>query len=234
VTKYINPLAITLESSVDKKKVEDENEEAKSKAKDLPLSFYFFPGTLLMALFFMAEGLSGDLWAERDRGTLRRVSMTPHSMAAFLGGKFVANAIVILLVSLVLLVIGCLYFNRPLSVLPLGLFWMTISGLALLSVLSLLQMLATSQRAAALFTNSLMFPLLMIGGSFFPFEVMPLWMAAIGRLTPNGWILVQLKSIMLQETEIGSFAVATAALVGVFVVFFGSCVVRLSAVRARG
>ena len=48
-------------------------------------------------------------------------------MAAFLGGKFVANAIVILLVSLVLLVIGCLYFNRPLSVLPLGLFWMTIS-----------------------------------------------------------------------------------------------------------
>ena len=29
------------------------------------------------------------------------------------------------------------------------------------------------------------------GGSFFPFETMPDWMASFGQLTPNGWALVQ-------------------------------------------
>jgi len=31
---------------------------------------------------------------------------------------------------------------------------------------------------------------------------MPEWMAAVGRLTPNGWALEQLKAIVLGETNI--------------------------------
>jgi hypothetical protein len=33
-----------------------------------------------------------------------------------------------------------------------------------------------------------LFPLLMAGGSFFPFEALPDWIAAIGRRTPNGFV----------------------------------------------
>ena len=34
----------------------------------------------------------------------------------------------------------------------------------------------------------LVFPLLMAGGSFFPLAVLPGWIAAIGRASPNGFM----------------------------------------------
>jgi ABC-type multidrug transport system permease subunit len=49
-------------------------------------------------------------------------------------------------------------------------------------------MLASTRRAANLITSMLLFPLLMAGGSFFPFAALPEWIAAIGRNTPNGFV----------------------------------------------
>jgi ABC-type multidrug transport system permease subunit len=34
----------------------------------------------------------------------------------------------------------------------------------------------------------ILFPLLMAGGSFFPLAVLPGWIAAIGRVSPNGFV----------------------------------------------
>ena len=51
-----------------------------------------------------------------------------------------------------------------------------------------------------------LFPLLMIGGSFFPFEAMPEGLAAIGRLTPNGMALTELVDLLDGEVEAGSLA----------------------------
>jgi ABC-2 type transport system permease protein len=57
-----------------------------------------------------------------------------------------------------------------------------------------LQMLAKTQRAANLLTSMLLFPLLMAGGSFFPFAALPGWIAAIGRRTPNGFVVDRLST----------------------------------------
>jgi ABC-type multidrug transport system permease subunit len=61
-------------------------------------------------------------------------------------------------------------------------------------------------------------PLMMIGGSFFPFEAMPSGMAFIGRLTPNGWALEQLKRVLLDTVELQSIALSFVGLlvVGLF------------------
>jgi ABC-type multidrug transport system permease subunit len=49
-------------------------------------------------------------------------------------------------------------------------------------------MLAPNAHSANLVTSLLLFPLLMIGGSFFPLAALPDWIAAIGRKSPNGFI----------------------------------------------
>jgi len=41
-----------------------------------------------------------------------------------------------------------------------------------------------------------MVPLAMLGGSFFPLETMPESFAKFARITPNGWMLVKLHSIL--------------------------------------
>jgi ABC-type multidrug transport system permease subunit len=48
----------------------------------------------------------------------------------------------------------------------------------------------------------------MIGGSFFPFEAMPPWMAAIGAWTPNGLALLRLKALLFGELVPGALAMA--------------------------
>ena len=49
----------------------------------------------------------------------------------------------------------------------------------------------------------IVFPLIMIGGSFFPFEVMPAWMARIGRWTPNGLASRNVKQILFGQPRSG-------------------------------
>ncbi|MEJ2153076.1 MAG: hypothetical protein P8Y29_09040, partial [Gemmatimonadota bacterium] len=48
-------------------------------------------------------------------------------------------------------------------------------------------------------TGAAIFPLAMLGGSFFPFEVMPDWLASVGRYTPNGWALTRLNRVFAGE-----------------------------------
>ena len=45
-------------------------------------------------------------------------------------------------------------------------------------------------------SNVVVFPMVMIGGAFFPFEAMPEWMRAVGAWTPNGLALVRFKEIV--------------------------------------
>ena len=47
----------------------------------------FFPGMLILAILFMASGLSIDLWSERRQGTLERALVAPRSAAWMLAGK---------------------------------------------------------------------------------------------------------------------------------------------------
>jgi ABC-type multidrug transport system permease subunit len=90
----------------------------------------------------------------------------------------------------------------------------------LMAAMMLIQLFASSQRGGEILTLTIIFPLMMLGGSFFPFEAMPGWMAYVGRLTPNGWALEHLKSILLERAEITSFGVTFTGVFAVTVLLF--------------
>jgi ABC-type multidrug transport system permease subunit len=230
VSSHLDPLAIELEMAVDE--VEQPAADQPSSA-EFSVAYYFFPGMLIVALFLTSDGLGGDIWTERENGTLLRLVTTPRSLRVFLAGKCVAGCIFIAVVSIVLLVIGLYYHGRPWGPLPLATAWMVLSGSVLWSILVSVQLFASSQRAGTVLTSAATFPLLMLGGSFFPFEAMPEWMAAIGRWTPNGWMLEHLKAILLGNAKFSSLAPAVLALLVVFVVFFLIASRRLYAIRSR-
>jgi ABC-type multidrug transport system permease subunit len=84
----------------------------------------------------------------------------------------------------------------------------------------LIQLLASQQRTAGVLTTMILFPLLMVGGSFFPFEIMPEWLARIGRATPNGWALTQLGAILRGGARAADLAVPFAVLSAVGIACF--------------
>lgn len=187
----------------------------------------FLPSLLFMGLLFVALGMSEDVWREHHQGTLRRVMTTPRGLAVTLAGKLLAGGIVLLAMSAVGIVTGRFLFGLALASPLLAIVWAALSGTFLLLILMTVQVHASSERAGHLVTHLAIFPLAMLGGSFFPFAFMPDWMAAIGRWTPNGWAVGQFQSIIDGTVEPGGMAAALVALVAIGAACFVLCLARL-------
>jgi ABC-type multidrug transport system permease subunit len=89
-----------------------------------------------------------------------------------------------------------------------------------------LQLVASSPRAGSVVVNLMLFPLLMIGGSFFPFQAMPDVLVAVGRWTPNGIVVRRVESILLGRSAPG-VEVELTVLLTLAVVFASVVVLRL-------
>jgi ABC-type multidrug transport system permease subunit len=126
------------------------------------------------------------------------------------------------------LALGAALFElRPAALVP-ALLWSSFSGAVLLPLFLLVQTLGQTKRSASILASVLVFPLMMLGGSFFPFEAMPSWMASIGSSTPNGLALVQFRELLAGESELSGLLRAT----GVLLLFATTCT-SLTLYRAR-
>jgi ABC-2 type transport system permease protein len=198
-----------------------------------PLALLFMPGIILMAVVFSANGLAGDFWREREQGTLRRLVFTPARMGEFLVGKALAAAVIIGFVGGFTLVLGFLYHGISFAKLPSSLVWIALSGIVLFAWFGALQMLFSNQKTASVFSMMLVFPLLMAGGSFFPLAVLPGWIAAIGRIAPNGFMA---HNLTLEITAPGPWFISLSSwltLIVAAVVGLSICAWRLRAGFAR-
>jgi ABC-type Na+ efflux pump permease subunit len=225
LSQAVFPPQITIEAKVD---------STQQSGPKVGLGALFFPGILFMALLFMASGLASDVWIEKEGGTLRRVVSTPQHVRDFLAGKVLAGTILMTAVSAIAGVIGVVAFDVPWSAVPLAVLWAGFSGAVFLLLIMLLHLYATSARTAGVFTTMMIFPLLMIGGSFFPFEAMPAGLARIGRMTPNGWAVTQLKAMLWGGIDPGALAGAFAALLAVGLVAFLISAARMARGFVRG
>ncbi len=183
-----------------------------SPARSTDFASLFLPTMLFMSLLFVSGGFGGDLWEERRFGTLRRAVALPHPPAAFLGGKLLAGALFVAVVSAAGLGVAVVATGVPVGRLPGALLWCTFSGAVLVCLFSVLQFTASTERGANVVTTMVTFPLMMIGGTFFPFETMPVWMAAVGRLTPNGQGVVHLRALLSGSVDGRELAVAVVAM----------------------
>jgi len=168
----------------------------------------FLPGMLMWAVMFLTAGQSGDLWKEKAQGALGRAVTAPCRLEAYFAGKLLAVAAVLFGVAIGALLCARWLLRMPaVNLLPAAL-WVTLTGSALYLLMALVSLYAASERGANLLTNLVLFPLVLAGGSFFPLEIMPASLAAVGRLTPNGWATGQLKTILAGAMEPERLAVA--------------------------
>ncbi len=205
VGKYLDPPAIRIETRV----IESQQPVGVGYAAAM------LPGMLFMTVMFLGQGFASEIWKERLHGALRRLVITPGRLDGFIGGKMLAVAAVLVAVGGSALGLGVWVLGVGAAHWFLAMVWIVTSGLAMFLLLTLLQVHASTQRGASLLSSLVVFPLLMVGGSFFPFEMMPAGMARVGRLTPNGWALAGLRSILEGSPEPAALAVAFAVLVGV-------------------
>jgi ABC-type Na+ efflux pump permease subunit len=189
--KYLFPPAIRLQANLD----------AGPRGGQSGMAVLMLPGVLVMSLLFAAQGQSDDLWSERRFGTLKRTVSTPCNLGLLLAGKLLAATLFLALIALLVLAAGLPATGVSLRKLPAAWFWAAATGSFFYLLLATVQLHATSQRAANVLLSSVLMPLMFVGGSFFPSESMPAWMAALGQYTPNGWALERLKDLLLDRAS---------------------------------
>jgi ABC-type Na+ efflux pump permease subunit len=186
----------------------------KSEQPQASLNFgqLFLPGMLFMSFLFIAQGMSFDVWEEKREGTLRRLLTTPQSAGRFLFGKLLASLGVTTVVAVVGLLGAMLWFDLAWTRIPAALLWCAFVSGALVALITLLNLFAGTQRGAEMLSGIVTFPLMMLGGSFFPFEAMPAWMAAIGVWTPNGLGVARLKELLYGDVSSAALAMAAVGI----------------------
>ncbi len=210
-----------------------EPENADDDSPDVSFALIFFPGIIFMGLLFAAQGLSDSYWKERDEGTLRRTMVSPLTLGEIFLGKLIAAAGLLLLLSAAMATLGFLYHGLdPLGWVPTVL-WLTLSGLVLNGLMAFLQLVAPTRKSASLFTSILIFPLMMIGGAFFPFEALPDWLTAIGNWVPNGFLLERLKSFLIYDGGLAALVSGLPIALAMAVLLWLLCAWRMRAF-ARG
>ncbi|WP_068118697.1 ABC transporter permease [Tropicimonas marinistellae] len=203
--------------------------ETTEGAREASFTLLFFPGLLMMSVIFAAQGLAEDLWQEREMGTLRRLRSTVAPLVTFLLARVLASALVLMLVILPLALLGFATLGLDWASLPLTLAWLVLAGLVLAALASMIQVLAPSRKAGALFSSLVFFPLLLVGGSFFPLESMPDLLAAFGRFTPNGMMLEPLKAYLIGTGDLAGFGPVLAVALAVTLALTAATAWRLQA-----
>jgi ABC-2 type transport system permease protein len=197
-------------------------------AASVPLPVLFFPGMLMLAIFGLAVSMSEDIWRERSLGTLRRVLTTSHSVAAFLCGKTISIGIVFAGLATAGIVAGKVALGVPISCVYLAIAWIVLCGAGLYLLAALIQVFSSEQRAGVILNGFVLFLLSMIGGTFFPFEAMPKWLASIGQYTPNGYAVLRFKEILSGSLDTSALLTHFGILCGFLAVIFALFARRVS------
>lgn len=221
---YLDPMALELKEPT---AAEEDN------GPGLNYALLFFPSFVFMGLLFAAQSLSGTFWEERDAGTLRRTLVSPLSLSEIFLGKLLAGAALVGLLSAVMTTIGFLYHGISLIHWLPTVLWLTLSGTVVFGLMSLIQLLAPTRKAATLITSILVFPLMMVGGAFFPFEALPGWLKTIGVWAPNGYMLERLKAYLIYDGGLSALLSSLPLSLGMALVLWALCAWRIRAFAGR-
>jgi ABC-type Na+ efflux pump permease subunit len=216
-SRFVDPALIKVDTQV----VEP------NPGRRLSMPALMFPCMVYMAAMFLGFGFAADIWKEKMQGTLRRLAVTPASIAALLGGKVAAVSALYIALGGVALLTGRFLVGVEVHHPLVALAWLAASGAAMFLLFLLLTTLCSTPHTGSVLTNLTVMILAMIGGAFFPFEIMPEWLARIGRLTPNGWSLTNFRDILAGRSDTHSLAVGFGGMALLAALLFLAVLVRL-------
>jgi ABC-2 type transport system permease protein len=123
----------------------------------------------------------------REKGILRRLATTPVSPANLLIAQVAINALITVVGTVLLLVVGGIVFDIPGPQDPLGFLLAFILGTGSVFGLGVLAAaLARTSRTASALAMIAYFPIMFLGGVYLPRQFMPELVKRVGEFTPPG------------------------------------------------
>lgn len=162
---------------------------------------FLVPGILAMTIMNSGMlGLASAFVSYRERGILRRIRATPFPLSSFIAARIVSQLLVAVVQAVILVAVGILAVGLRINGnLIYALVIVIFGSLAFLSLGFAVASFARDQEAADSLGNAITFPMLFLGGVFFPTDAAPSVLQPIIRLLPLRYLANALRSVMVEN-----------------------------------
>jgi ABC-2 type transport system permease protein len=185
-------------------------------------------GFTLMFMMFMGLGSAGGFLDEREQGTLARLLTTPTSRTELVAGKVLGIYLTVLFEAAIMVGFGAFVFNVPWGDDPLGVVMIIAAfGLATTGLGVMISTLVRTRGQVSAMTAVLATALSMLGGSYWPLDIVSPAMRTIALMTPTGWAMTGLTDVVVRFQGTSHAVLPSAVLLGMAALFLAVGVARL-------
>src|SRR6056297_3709024 len=168
-------------------------EERRVDSKNYISSFaYYTVAMLAMFVLFISSYGGKFILDEKRNNTFQRQIVSGKNLSRILTGKFLMMFTMVLIQSLVMISFSRLVFKINWINLPQIIFITLLSSLMVASLglmITVVTLKTNNYKVSDAFSSGVVQILALFGGSYIPLEIMPQFIGAVGRYTPNGALL---------------------------------------------
>lgn len=157
---------------------------------------FLVPGIVGMTAMFGSTNETMSIVWDKSLGVFDRILAAPVSSMSIIVGKTMAGAVMGFISSVVLLVVGYLLFGVSFPNLGLVLLVIVLASFSFTGIGTIISGLASEPREAMMLSNLLRFPMMFLGGVFFPIESMPMPLPYVARALPLTYATEGLRAVM--------------------------------------
>ncbi len=184
-------------------------------------------GQLITWVFIPLLGISGAFAFERQKGTLRRLMITPTRKSTFLLGTITGQVLMALVQMMLLIGFGVLVLKLNWGHDPLALaLIMVSSALAAAALGTTLGTFIKTEGQANGLSIMLGQVMALLGGCWYPIELFPVFVQNAVRVLPTRWAMQGMLNLVQRGQGLEGVLTESAVLLGFAVVFFAVGVFR--------
>jgi len=178
-------------------------------------------GFTVMFVLFIALGSASGILEDREFGTLARMLTTPTSKGVILAGKIAGILSTTIIEAAILIVLGMVAFKVPWGQDPLALamvmgsYILASTGLAVL-----MSALVRTRDQLAAGGPVVAVALAMLGGCYWPLDIVSPFMRRLADFTPTGWAMTGLVDIVARNQGVEAALLPSVVLLGFALVTF--------------
>jgi len=168
---------------------------------DVQFINFLIPGIIGMTAMFGSINETMSIVWDKSLGVFDRILAAPVSSTSIIVGKTMAGAVMGVVSAIVLLIIGSTFFGVSFANISAVLLIVLLASFSFTGIGTIISGLASEPREAMMLSNLLRFPMMFLGGVFFPVEAMPMPLPYVARALPLTYATEALRAIQTGTTS---------------------------------
>lgn len=194
IAKYVFPPVISIKQTT-------REDESENQSSGFSIHSYILPAISIMFILFICNIVFEDLLREKEKGTLRRMTISPLRISEFVWSKIISSAGIGIMCSLFLVGLGAFIFSIHWGNLVILLLIILCLNILIAGFIAFLYTFVRTERQAGALMSSVIVVMALLGGSMMPVQNFPPFVQQISRFTVNYWGLEAFRLNIMGEPK---------------------------------